>query len=128
MCGQRLKCEVQSCSSQSHNTENVSFHRFPKKKDDRLKKWLIACDMGAENIFPVSAVCSRHFEPKDYKIGTNGKKYLVKDSWPTKNLDDQKSFDLPQPNLIASSTELPSGIDYSMLDDLYVLEVKGHQL
>ena len=119
MTGQRLKCEVPKCTfdPKSPDSNDISFHRFPKKDNDRLNKWLIACDMQIENIFPTTAVCSWHFEFSDYKLSKNGKRILNKSVWPTKNLNGQKCFELSNVETTANSTEISNLVDSSVLDD-----------
>ena len=91
--GSRLKCIFPGCKSSSSESDiDISFHRFPKKPEQRTN-WLASCDFAEKNVLPTSAICSKHFLPGDFKIGANKKRYLNKGVYPTRNIDIQENVD-----------------------------------
>ncbi|XP_076050878.1 uncharacterized protein LOC143031207 isoform X2 [Oratosquilla oratoria] len=59
-------CAVYGCTSKYKNKSGISFYTFPRDEEVR-KAWVSLCSSPKE-INPVFArVCSRHFQPSDYK-------------------------------------------------------------
>ncbi|XP_017481775.1 PREDICTED: uncharacterized protein LOC108370865 isoform X2 [Rhagoletis zephyria] len=67
-------CAVQNCSDKYGHADNISFHKFPFKREELLQKWLNFAERGT-NWRPSkwSAICSRHFRDEDFKCSADRK-------------------------------------------------------
>lgn len=73
-----------NCSKESCKKKNISFHSFPLHDPPRLQKWLV--NLRRKDFVPTSysAVCSEHFNEKDFLYQSFTKTRLLKrDAVPT---------------------------------------------
>ncbi|XP_039277203.1 THAP domain-containing protein 1-like [Nilaparvata lugens] len=75
-------CSAVNCSNRSNRTVNISYHRFPFRNKELLKKWLVK--LWRKSFTPTvnSYVCSVHFEADSFLQGYQCKK-LKEDALPT---------------------------------------------
>ncbi|KAF9787728.1 hypothetical protein SFRURICE_015924 [Spodoptera frugiperda] len=75
-----VSCAVASCRNTSakisKNKDGITFHRFPRDKE-RRKQWELAVNREEEwSSTASSAVCSEHFETKDFYLTESGLRRL----------------------------------------------------
>ncbi|XP_036319067.1 uncharacterized protein LOC118733669 isoform X2 [Rhagoletis pomonella] len=67
-------CAVQNCSDKYGHADNISFHKFPFKREELLQKWLDFAERGTDwRPSKWSAICSRHFRDEDFKCSADRK-------------------------------------------------------
>ena len=62
-------CCVPDCNNRRNRNPELSFHTFPKNKEQK-RKWILAIkwDEGpAFKVMNLTVVCSAHFSPSDYE-------------------------------------------------------------
>ncbi|XP_034250714.1 uncharacterized protein LOC117651080 [Thrips palmi] len=74
-------CIVKGCSYGLRQDDTI--HKFPQCKL-RQEEWKAAVQ--ADFVSVSTRICSRHFEPTDFKILSNGKKMLTSSAFPTLHL------------------------------------------
>ncbi|KAL0849574.1 hypothetical protein ABMA28_013836 [Loxostege sticticalis] len=81
-------CVVKACKnymSKLKNSQGITYHRFPRKKNRRDDWVLIIRNCRGENNWnpsSASTVCSAHFDEIDFMTSAKGKRYLVPHSIP----------------------------------------------
>ncbi|XP_045446661.1 uncharacterized protein LOC123654820 [Melitaea cinxia] len=113
-------CAVNSCKNTSakisKNKDGITFHRFPRDLN-RRRLWEIAVNREEEWSSTVSsAVCSEHFDTKDFYITESGLRRLAVDAVPSINIS---ACQAPEPTI---SNLLP--IDVSPTDTEEVIKLK----
>ena len=93
--GSMPQCAYSECRNTSGRTQNISFHAFPLKNPDLLKKWVNDIDRKENNNLWVpnkySSLCGEHFELDAFefrtqfeiKNGIKGPRRLKPDAVPT---------------------------------------------
>ncbi|XP_067624607.1 uncharacterized protein [Eurosta solidaginis] len=67
-------CVVQNCDDKYGHGENISFHKFPFKRQELMQKWLEFAQRGPDwQPSRWSAICSRHFRDEDFTCSTDRK-------------------------------------------------------
>ncbi|XP_018783680.1 PREDICTED: uncharacterized protein LOC108965600 isoform X2 [Bactrocera latifrons] len=67
-------CAVQNCGDKYGHAENISFHKFPFKRQELMKKWLDFAQRGPDwQPSKWSAICSRHFRDDDFNCAPDRK-------------------------------------------------------
>lgn len=67
-------CAVQNCGDKYGHADNISFHKFPFKRQELMKKWLDFAQRGPDwQPSKWSAICSRHFRDEDFNCAADRK-------------------------------------------------------
>ncbi|XP_047200995.1 uncharacterized protein LOC124855289 isoform X6 [Girardinichthys multiradiatus] len=77
-----LFCLVYGCDASSYAFPELSFHRFPKGDEQRMK-WLQTAQRDEGSLRTNSYICSRHFEMSCFKLTEEGQLVLSPDAVPT---------------------------------------------
>ncbi|KAJ8732357.1 hypothetical protein PYW08_015087 [Mythimna loreyi] len=85
-----VSCAVANCKNTSakisKNKDGITFHRFPRDKG-RRKQWELAVNREeAWSSTASSAVCSEHFEAKDFYLTESGLRRLSVEAVPAINI------------------------------------------
>uniref|UniRef100_A0A1A9WK67 THAP-type domain-containing protein n=1 Tax=Glossina brevipalpis TaxID=37001 RepID=A0A1A9WK67_9MUSC len=78
-------CAVINCNDRYGHSDNISFHKFPLKREDLLKEWeaFIQQQRGSDwHASRWSSLCSRHFREEDFR-SLNERKTLKKSAVPS---------------------------------------------
>ncbi|XP_011180274.1 uncharacterized protein LOC105210820 [Zeugodacus cucurbitae] len=67
-------CTVQNCGDKYGHADNISFHKFPFKRQELMQKWLDFAQRGPDwQPSKWSAICSRHFRDEDFNCAADRK-------------------------------------------------------
>ncbi|MED6236883.1 hypothetical protein ATANTOWER_015629, partial [Ataeniobius toweri] len=77
-----LFCLVYGCDASSYAFPELSFHRFPKGDEQRMK-WLQIAQRDEGSLRTNSYICSRHFEMSCFTLTEEGQLLLSPDAVPT---------------------------------------------
>ncbi|CAG9126876.1 unnamed protein product [Plutella xylostella] len=85
-----VTCAVSTCKNTSakisKNKDGITFHRFPRD-EDRRRKWEVAVNReGDWSATSSSAVCSEHFDAKDFYLTESGLRRLSLCAVPSINI------------------------------------------
>ncbi|XP_026486061.2 THAP domain-containing protein 2-like [Vanessa tameamea] len=118
-------CAVTMCKNTStkisKNKDGITFHRFPRDPDRRCL-WEIAVNREDEwSASAFSAVCSEHFDIKDFYITEGGLRRLSVDAVPCVNIS---ACQIPKPTF----SNLPIDVKPSDSDEVMKLKFKVNRL
>ncbi|XP_004531399.1 uncharacterized protein LOC101460263 [Ceratitis capitata] len=67
-------CAVQNCGDKYGHADNISFHKFPFKRQELMQKWLDFAQRGPDwQPSKWSSICSRHFREEDFNCAADRK-------------------------------------------------------
>ncbi|XP_072940442.1 uncharacterized protein [Epargyreus clarus] len=121
-----VNCSVANCKNTSakisKTKDGITFHRFPRD-EERRQQWEIAMNREEDwSSTTSSAVCSEHFEAKDFYITESGLRRLCVDAVPTINIS-------PCQELVPTiSCTQPIDIDTSDSDEVIQLKYRVKRL
>ncbi|CAH1644029.1 unnamed protein product [Spodoptera littoralis] len=121
-----VSCAVASCRNTSakisKNKDGITFHRFPRDKE-RRKQWELAVNREEEwSSTASSAVCSEHFETKDFYLTESGLRRLSVEAVPAINISPCQE---PEPTI---SRVQPVDIQPTDTEEVIQLKYKVHRL
>ncbi|XP_035459285.1 THAP domain-containing protein 1-like [Spodoptera frugiperda] len=121
-----VSCAVASCRNTSakisKNKDGITFHRFPRDKE-RRKQWELAVNREEEwSSTASSAVCSEHFETKDFYLTESGLRRLSVEAVPAINISPCQE---PEPTI---SRVQPVDIQPTDSEEVIQLKYKVHRL
>ncbi|XP_026729835.1 THAP domain-containing protein 2-like [Trichoplusia ni] len=121
-----VSCSVTNCKNTSakisKNKDGITFHRFPRDKE-RRKQWELAINREEDwKSTPSSAVCSEHFEAKDFYLTESGLRRLSLYAVPAINISPCQE---PEPTI---SRVQPVEINPSDSEEVIQLKYKVHRL
>ncbi|XP_030574403.1 uncharacterized protein LOC115772351 isoform X2 [Archocentrus centrarchus] len=90
-------CLVYGCDASSYIHPELSFHRFPKKAEQR-QKWLAVAQRDEGSLRSSSYICSRHFDPSCFTQNEEGQLTLSSDAVPTITPDTAQEDEVPIPS------------------------------
>ncbi|CAH0728074.1 unnamed protein product, partial [Brenthis ino] len=118
-------CAVSNCKNTSakisKNKDGITFHRFPRDPD-RKRLWEIAVNREEWSATLSSAVCSEHFDAKDFYITVSGLRRLSMDAVPSINISPCQE---PEPTI---SNCLPIDIKPTDTEEVIKLKFKVKRL
>ncbi|XP_021192677.2 THAP domain-containing protein 1 [Helicoverpa armigera] len=121
-----VSCAVANCKNTSakisKDKDGITFHRFPRDKE-RRKQWELAVNREEEwSSTASSAVCSEHFEAKDFYLTESGLRRLAVDAVPAINISPCQE---PEPTI---SRVQPIDIQPTDSEEVIKLKYKVHRL
>ncbi|XP_053958889.1 uncharacterized protein LOC128863655 isoform X1 [Anastrepha ludens] len=92
-------CAVQNCGDKYGHADNISFHKFPFKRQELMQKWLDFSQRGPDwQPSKWSAICSRHFRDEDFNCSAD-RRILKKTAVPcvpvSKHLQGTENANIP---------------------------------
>ncbi|CAH0699646.1 unnamed protein product [Spodoptera exigua] len=121
-----VSCAVASCRNTSakitKNKDGITFHRFPRDRE-RRKQWELAVNREEEWCSTASsAVCSEHFETKDFYLTESGLRRLSVEAVPAINISPCQE---PEPTI---SRVQPVDVQPTDTEEVIQLKYRVHRL
>ncbi|XP_047986769.1 THAP domain-containing protein 2-like [Leguminivora glycinivorella] len=120
-----VSCAVASCKNTSvkitKHTNGITFHRFPRDKK-RRRQWEVAVDRENWSSTASSAVCSEHFDVKDFYVTDSGLRRLSVEAVPVINIS------ICQPRAQTVTDLQPADINSTDSEEVVKLKYKLRRL
>ncbi|XP_063532107.1 THAP domain-containing protein 1-like [Cydia strobilella] len=120
-----VSCAVTNCKNTSvkitKHTNGITFHRFPRDKK-RRRQWEVAVDRENWSATASSAVCSEHFDAKDFYVTDSGLRRLSVEAVPVINIS------ICQPRAQTVTELQPADISPTDSDEVIKLKYKLRRL